>query len=339
MADGKRPIQLCELGVHLYCFIVVMIKNLAYYVNKFANLRVSRSSGVAPNKPILLLSIIEMISQGQIRLNQIPLSAELIATFLKLWSHLEPVRKPDIGMPFFHLTSDGFWHYRMKPGFESLIAAKVKIRTVSTISQTVEYAYLDEELFEILQNSEERSILTHVLIDSWFKEQTQEIEQLLQVNAFAELQEQLQRSGGKVYQPEELEDEQTTIVRDAAFRKIVVSTYNWRCAFCGLQILDSLGQNIVDGSHIKPFSQFYDDRIDNGVSFCKNHHWAFDRFWFTIDDDYTIIVADKLREDSPNAKPMREFNGDRIILPAQVQYYPRQDSLKWHREEFLRRAA
>jgi len=41
-----------------------MTKNPAYYVNKFANLRVSRSSGVAPNKPLLLLSIIELISQG-----------------------------------------------------------------------------------------------------------------------------------------------------------------------------------------------------------------------------------------------------------------------------------
>lgn len=316
-----------------------MTKNLDYYVNKFANLRVSRSSGVAPNKPILLLSIIELISQGEIRRNQIPLSAELIATFLKLWSHLEPVRKPDIGLPFYHLTSDGFWYFEMKLGFESLIAAKVKIRTPSTIRQTVEYAYLDDELWEILQNPQDRTVLTHVLINSWFNERTQDIESLLQVNAFAELQDQLQRSGGKVYQPEELEDEQAVIVRDGAFRKIVVSTYNQRCAFCGLQILDSLGQNIVDGLHIKPFSQFYHDRINNGLSLCKNHHWAFDRFWFTINDDYTIIVSDNLREDSPNARPMREFRGDRIILPSQQQYYPRVDAMRWHRQEFLKRSA
>lgn len=203
----------------------------------------------------------------------------------------------------------------------------------------VEYAYLDDELWSLLQNESDRTVLTHTLINSWFSDRTQDIEQLLQVNAFAELQDQLQRSGGKVYQPEELEDEQAVIVRDGAFRKIVVSTYNQRCAFCGLQILDSLGQNIVDGSHIKPFSQFYDDRINNGLSLCKNHHWAFDRFWFTINDDYTIIVSDNLREDSPNARPMREFRGDRIILPSQQQYYPRLDSLQWHRQEFLRWAA
>ena len=321
-----------------------MAKDLAYYVKKFSPRSVVGKIGLnvspgAPNKPILLLSVIEMIATRQIVRNQIPLSAELIATFLKLWSHLEPVRKPDIGLPFYHLTSNGFWHYQMKLGFESLIAAKIKIRTSSTIRETVEYAYLDVELWTLLQNPQDRTVLTHTLINSWFNERTQDIESLLQVNAFAELQEQLQRSGGKVYQPEELEDEQAVIVRDGAFRKIVVSTYNHTCAFCGLQILDSLSQNIVDGSHIKPFSQFYDDRIDNGLSLCKNHHWAFDRFWFTINDDYTIIVADNLREDSPNSRPMREFRGNRIILPAQVQYYPRQDSLQWHQEKFWGRTA
>lgn len=321
-----------------------MNKDLAYYVRKFSPRSKSNKIGLnvspgALNKPILLLSVIEMVSQEQIKRNQIPLSAELIATFLNLWSHLEPLRKPDIGLPFYHLVSDGFWHYQPKPGFESLIAAKVRIRTPNIIRQTVEYAYLDDELWEILQNPQERSILTNVLINSWFTNKSQQIEQLFQVNAFAELQDQLQRSGGKVYQPEELEDEQAVIVRDGAFRKIVISTYNQRCAFCGLQILDSVSQNIVDGSHIKPFSQFYDDRIDNGLSLCKNHHWAFDRFWFTINDDYTIIVSDNLREDSPNAKPMREFRGDRIILPSQQQYYPRVDAMRWHRQEFLKRSA
>jgi len=315
------------------------MNNINFYINKFNNLRVSRSHGIAPNKPILLLSVIEMMGLGLLHNNEIPLSGELIATFLNLWSHLEPIRKPDIGLPFYHLISDRFWHYKMKSGFESLLTTKVKIRTPHTIRQTVDYAYLDPELWGLLQNPESRSVLTSVLIDSWFANKTQQIEKLLQVNVFGELEKELRSQGGKVYDPAELEDEQISIVRDTAFRKIVVSTYNYRCAFCGVQVLDTVGQNIVDGSHIKPFSQFYDDRINNGISLCKNHHWAFDRFWFTLDDDYTVIVDDKLKEQSPNAKPIREFRGDRIILPSQQQYYPRLDALEWHRQEFLRRTA
>ena len=280
-----------------------------------------------------------MMGLGLLHNNEIPLSGELIATFLNLWSHLEPIRKPDIGLPFYHLISDRFWHYQMKPGFELLLTTKAQIRTPHTIRQTVDYAYLDPELWSLLQNAETRNVLTHVLIDKWFPNKSQQIQELLQVNVFGELEEELRSQGGKVYDPAELEDEQISIVRDTAFRKIVVSTYNYRCAFCGVQVLDTVGQNIVDGSHIKPFSQFYDDRINNGISLCKNHHWAFDRFWFTLDDDYTVIVDDKLKEQSPNAKPIREFRGDRIILPSQQQYYPRLDALEWHRQEFLRRTA
>lgn len=323
-----------------------MIKDLAYYVKKFSprvkgsnpiGLNVNRSRGIAPNKPILLLSIIERISQGELRKNQILLSGELVATFLKLWSYLEPVRKPDIGQPFFYLRSDGFWYFKPNSGFELTVARESKARIVSptAIRQAIEYAYFDDELWQLLQNPESRTVLTHTLIDSWFKDKTQDIELLLKVNAFAELEKQLRSQGGKIYQPEELEDEQTVIVRDSAFRKIVISTYNHTCAFCGLKILDTKTQNIVDGAHIKPFSKFYDDRINNGLSLCKNHHWAFDRGWFTIDDDYCIIVSDRIREVSPNAKPMREFVGDRITLPTQEQYYPRLDALRWHRENMF----
>ncbi|MTJ14695.1 HNH endonuclease [Anabaena sp. UHCC 0187] len=315
------------------------MSNINFYINKFINLRVSRSHGIAPNKPILLLSVIEMMGLGLLRNNEIPLSGELIATFLNLWSHLEPIRNPDIGLPFYHLISDGLWHYRMKSGFESLLTTKVKIRTPHTIRQTVDYAYLDPELWSLLQNAETRNVLTHVLIDKWFPNKSQQIQELLQVNVFGELEEELRSQGGKVYDPAELEDEQISIVRDTAFRKIVVTTYNQTCALCGMKVLDTVGQNIVDGSHIKPFSQFYDDRINNGISLCKNHHWAFDRFWFTLDDDYRVIVDDKLKEQSPNAKPIREFRGESIILPSQQQYYPRLDALEWHRQEFLRRTA
>ena len=135
--------------------------------------------------------------------------------------------------------------------------------------------------------------------------------------------------------PEEVEqeDEQTALVRDGAFRRIVTSVYDYRCAFCGLQVFNGL-ENIVDGAHIKPFSQFYDDRINNGLSLCKNHHWAFDRFWFTINDDYTILINRHLHEDSPHTKPMSDFQGQPIFLPSSSQYYPHLESLAWHRQRF-----
>jgi putative restriction endonuclease len=88
-----------------------MLKNLPKYCKSFSPRSKSNPTGLnvspgAPNKPILLLSVIEMIITRQITRNQIPFNAEFIATFLRFWSHLEPVRKPDIGLPFYHLTSE-----------------------------------------------------------------------------------------------------------------------------------------------------------------------------------------------------------------------------------------
>lgn len=300
-------------------------------------LGVSLSAGIAPNKPVLLLAVIELIHRGDIQHNQIHLSPELIATFLKLWGDLEINRKPDIGMPFFHLKSDGFWHFKAKPGFEFVEDSKsqVKVRSLCALRQTVDYAYLDTELLALLQHPESRSRLSLTLINAWFADKTEQIERSLQFNAFESLQNELFSTGGRVYESLEIdsEDEQQSIVRDGAFRRIVTSVYDHRCAFCGLQVLNNL-ENIVDGAHIKPFAKFYDDRIDNGLSLCKNHHWAFDRFWFTLDDDCTIIVADTLREDSPHARSFRDFHGNRLLLPEREQYRPSTDALQWHRQSF-----
>ena len=70
----------------------------------------------------------------------------------------------------------------------------------------------------------------------------------------------------------------------------------------------------------------------NPNGFNKNHHWGFDRGWFTVQDDYTLVISEGLREESPHAIPMREFNGDRIQLPVHQQYHPRIEALRWHRE-------
>lgn len=327
-----------------------MIKDINYYRLKFSprsksnkeGLNVSRSAGVAPNKPILLLSVIELIERSHITDNRIYLSPELIATFFKFWHELEIERKPDIGMPFFHLKNDGFWHFKSNLGHEYIESpqSRVKVRTVSGLKQAVEYAYLDPELFFLLKNPTSRNELILVLIDSWFSDKTQQLERSLSLDAFANISDELLTEGGRVYQREEIDtsDTQTAIVRDGAFRRIVTSVYGYRCAFCGLQILNNQ-ENIVDGAHIKPFSQFYDDRINNGLSLCKNHHWAFDRFWFTINDDYTILVSDNLHEDSPHATPMKTFDGQRLLLPNNSSHHPRLDAIAWHRQTCLEKIA
>jgi putative restriction endonuclease len=45
-----------------------------------------------------------------------------------------------------------------------------------------------------------------------------------------------------------------------------------------------------------------------------------------------IFVSNDLREESLNAKPIREFQGNHILLPVQEHYRPRLEALRWHRK-------
>jgi len=308
-------------------------KNLDTYLRKFTKLRVDRSRGVAPHKPILLLSVIELIEQGILRENRIELSPELIAAFLKYWGKIgSDAHHSEIAMPFFHLRSERFWHLQPNPGFEATLASRVRVKTIAGLRDAVECAFLDDELFELLQNGETRRALVGALITGWFADKRDEVRELLRVNYFEEIAASYRQEGGRLYAAEEIRDEGTFVVRDAAFRRTIVSIYDYRCALCELRAIDCQSRHIVDGAHIKPFSQFHDDQVNNGLSLCKNHHWAFDRGWFGVDDRYRAVVSGHLHEDSRGGRRLADFHGQPILVPEQERYIPRLEAIQWHRE-------
>ncbi|MGF1576575.1 MAG: HNH endonuclease [Cyanophyceae cyanobacterium] len=314
------------------------IEFLSFYAKKFSKLRVDRSRGVAPHKPILLLSIIALIEQGIITTNQIDLSPELIAMFLKLWSCIgSEAHQPDIALPYFHLRRDKFWHHLPNAGYEILVESKVKIRTISALREAVKCAYFDTPLYELLEIPTSRRSLTDILIHQWFRNKDSQIRELLQIDAFKEYQNRFRENGGSVYTIQDLENQEENVLRDSAFRKVLVSLYDYRCVFCRMKVISDNGQNIVDAAHIKPFAEFRDDRLDNGLSLCKNHHWAFDHGWFGIDDDFKIIIPEHrlVEDEAVGSRPMIDFNQSQILLPSLDKYFPRQDALRWHRERWL----
>lgn len=308
-------------------------QTLADYCRRFSELRVSnsRKRGDAPYKPILLLSVIDLIAQGIIEQNKIIISDELINAFNKYWQLLG--NKSYLGglhYPFFYLKREQFWHLELKPDFDGF-----QPKSINKLRQAVEYATLDEQLFEFLKNGESRKELVDTLISVWFYDTQKELEDILGVNQ--DLQDEAEQ---ELTQLDQLIEKKIriykSVLRDTFFRKSIVHIYDYKCAFCGLKVTRSINQTIVDGAHIKPISLFYDNKIDNGISFCKNHHWAFDRGWFTIDNDYKIIVANDLQEISPNARSMKDFNGDSLFLPNAEQFYPRLDAIQWHRNNIFK---
>jgi putative restriction endonuclease len=81
-------------------------------------------------------------------------------------------------------------------------------------------------------------------------------------------------------------------IRDATFRKRVLTAYGNRCAFCGLQL------NLVEAAHILPVSiDNATDATNNGVALCVLHHKAYDNSFVTFDENYQIMINEtQLRE-------------------------------------------
>lgn len=305
-------------------------KNLAYYCKRFAELNVSstKKRGNAPYQPILLLSIIDLIAQGQLETPQITVSDELIQTFKKYWNLLgSPAYKGGLHYPFFALQTQGFWKLNFQPDFDGL-----QPKTEKRLKEAVECAILDSQLFDLLQDSDSRSELIDILISVWFSESSKQIEEISQINQTFQEATQLEIVDRDESPRSTL---RRSVIRNAFFRKAIVHVYDYKCAFCQLKVMRSLTQNIVDGAHIKPFAEFYDSKIENGISFCKNHHWAFDRGWFTINEDYKILVAEDLKEEFPYGRVMKDFHGELILLPEVEAYYPSLESLNWHRSNIF----
>jgi putative restriction endonuclease len=309
-------------------------RNLKDYCDLFSKIKVNKSkqSGEAPYKPILLLSVIELISESRIQDNKIYISDELIDTFDKYWKRLNPDSfKGGLALPFFHLKNDGFWKLKFSDSYDG-----GRPQTIPKIRADVDYAILDQDLYKLLQEHESRRQLIDSLIEAWFSSGQKRLDDILEINEI--LQEDTETDQG-VLALEETSKKyylRKSLVRDAVFRKSVVHLYDYQCSFCGLKVIHSLTQSIVDGAHIKPFAKFYDNQINNGLSLCKNHHWAFDQGLFTIDDNYKIMISQDFQEISPNAKAIKDFQGISVLLPTLERHYPKLEAIQWHRQNIFR---
>jgi putative restriction endonuclease len=146
------------------------LEQLQYYSIKFSRLRVDRAHGIAPHKPILVLSVLHLIGIQAIQQNQIYLRDELIETFLQAWRYLGSENHgPDVFRPFFHLRGDRFWHHIPNRGFRKIVTSKIKLKTFGEVKQAIKYACMDDCLFEMLQDPITRESLESVLVQKWFQ--------------------------------------------------------------------------------------------------------------------------------------------------------------------------
>ena len=127
------------------------------YLQQFANLRTDKARNRypaftlhrAPHKPILQLSVIDLIASGQITENFIEPSFELVDTFNLYWSQILPAgSKTSMAYPFPRLKTDGFRHPIPSPGYETKIdmdfSSMTRLREVCSGARTDDKRVQDE---------------------------------------------------------------------------------------------------------------------------------------------------------------------------------------------------
>ena len=125
-------------------------ESIEKYIQLFANLRTDKSASRWPDrvrnrasqKPILLLSVLDLFELNKIDSNFIEITEDLLDLFDKYWLEVLPVIRPStLAMPFVRMESEGFWHLARHKEGESLFGRPE--RSVAQLRERVFGACLD----------------------------------------------------------------------------------------------------------------------------------------------------------------------------------------------------
>jgi len=147
------------------------------------------------------------------------------------------------------------------------------------------------------------------------------------------LKEILEQSGAE--EPKLMEESQSIEVkrktRATAFREKVREIYDYSCAVCEKKRFTRLNHPEVESSHIFPKEKNGSDDLRNGIVLCRLHHWAFDEGLFSIRNDYSIIIENRIRKDK-NYDEISRFKNKKIVPPKEERYKPHPIFLTQHRK-------
>ena len=303
------------------------------WVERLYNLRRDKKGDhERPHKPVLLLSIMDLMDRGLVKDNAIPLSRELMSTFER---YFKVVRRhndqPTIQNPFFHLSGDKFWQLVPQKGKAPVYREGYAASSpgIKQLREEVLYGQFDEGLWELLSNAFARHQLREALIARYFPEEREKLAALA--------------ANSRNIPVEEVLREEPPNRRSAAFRETILQIYDYRCAACGMRVLLDQRISMVEAAHLIPFEASYNDRPTNGMALCPNHHWAMDRHLIAPCPDITRkagvwkVNSKRLDDRIEGQRDLVALAEKPVIPPADKKFYPALESLRWREEHLVTR--
>jgi putative restriction endonuclease len=284
------------------------------WLEQTARLRQWSAGGVrAPHKPLLLLYALGRFQQDPD--GELPYSA-IESALANLLAEYGPGRRTSPAYPFHHLVSDGVWEVHTTHGSGSPGTGVRELRASGATGR------LAEDLRTSLRRDPPLlSRMVRVLLDLHFP---------------SSLHDDLCRAVGLELEPAEaaaLTGAPGTRRRDARMRELVLTVYEYQCAFCGYD--GRLGTVPVglEAAHVRWWAFDGPDEVDNGLCLCSLHHKLFDKGVLGLADDDTVTVSQRFVSSSPAGRQVIDLTGRplRGPQPGAARVHPRHRA--WHTQQ------
>lgn len=290
------------------------------------------STGRAFHKPVLILSILDLLEKEHTTPEHISINEDLYQGFQSTWRVLLPeIPIGDFFQPVLYLPNDGFWsvydsrNQKVTKKFTSL-KNSVKGKVWSCFN--LEYQVL-------IKLPEIRDILRMVILDTYFPSTKDNYwsrngkpDLIAKEEALFDLQEP---NSKYIRQVKFVQFE--GFVRDWKFRENVLRLYDYSCCISGLRAQMGLSHPLVDACHIISHAESGINHPSNGLALCKNLHAAFDSGLIALSDDYKILVNRSLKE-SATPYSLTRLKGQKILLPLVTEYQPGINHIQQHRKNW-----
>jgi putative restriction endonuclease len=279
----------------------------------------------APHKPLLLLSIIDLVEHHLLTTPELILSPTLRVRFQSFAPIVSPrwrTSRLDIRYPLYYLKTQGLWLPKDAQG------------RPARAPESVQSADLHPEFWNALQDPSLRRSARLILITTYFPA----LEQLA-------LAEALGLSSVDILQHRNSNSEKTQAARQtgrsARFRYEVLSGYSFTCALTGRSLTTASGSIMIEAAHIKPFRLTRDNHPTNGLALTPDAHWAFDEGLWTIEyshstKQYLVQVATRsFVESGPGGQWLSIMHHQPLIFAAKTSLRPNPTACADHQNQIF----
>lgn len=284
------------------------------FLHKVKSLNVWKRGGErAPHKPLLLLLALGKIQNGEETLSY----EEVDEKLRRLLEEFGPARKsyhPEF--PFWYLRTDGIWEIQEADTLKSR-SGKTQPTRKELLNKNATGSF-PADLRKLLKRKPELiREAASIILEAYFPE-TLHSDLLLETGLDVIHETVIRRK------------------RDSAFREKVLTAYEYRCGICGFDM--RLGSKSIglEAAHVKWHQAKGPDDVTNGISMCVLHHKLFDFGGFTLHDDYSLVLSEKMNGNAGFRDQLLPFHGKKLLPPQSKALLPHQIYIEWHRKEVFK---